>query len=744
MSYPDQLEQHPATPHNNGNNPDSPRAPVRNRVDVQRHPLSPLPASTSNFLLDQNNLPPLPLQSPHVISHGQRPHTLPSHFPQPQFTQPSHSQFYSQQPYERQYFPSHNQYFYPPPPFVSHHSNPVPYPVPLPSHNLNNVHLSSHNLNTVPFPTATLPTSSPSVPSTAPTPKALPSTSHIPLLSGRSDFNAWNNGIRSLILYIGYTGHIASQPAPGIAPLPDRIPSYPPALSVAPSPAELAHSRAWWEEDHVVSHILTSRLTAGVLSILPFNDDDEAVTPRTARKVYDLLRQLYSVHDYTSSSALYSELCNLQCGGRVLDYVTRWRAGIAQLRAARFNVSFCMVIERFLDRLPTSVPYDILRFRTMENINNIAVDDIAAFIKLTDEVLRIDSTYRRASNTQSIPTRSMSSVPPTTTSLPSSSSTVAAIKPSQSRSSIICSNCGLPGHSVDKCFKTGGGLEGKRDQYLASRTRIQAHLAQITELIDSNLIEEPDPPCTSLDTATPDVIVDTVPSPSPTIAALSIADVDTSIINDDFYFGCYIQGDHKTSFAFSTFPSCPIFPEPPTSVSTPTALAVSPFPFNSLFDSGCTNHIFRDRGVSWTYDSTLATPVKTANCGFLNTLARGSVYFQIKSNGRSAVFVLKDCLHAPDAPINLISVSAMTEKGATFTFAPGLTSISFPTSLSSYPNFTFNATVSHRLSFFNCDFVLLPSSESQSSPAVPSVLADPDTALLASFPHVPLTPDLWH
>ena len=130
-------------------------------------------------------------------------------------------------------------------------------------------------------------------------------------------------------------------------------------------------------------------------------------------------------------------------------------------------------------------------------------------------------------------------------------------------------------------------------------------------------------------------------------------------------------------------------------------------------------------------------PVKTANCGFLNSLARGSVHFRITSGGRSAVFVLKDCLHAPDAPINLISVGAMTEKGATFTFAPGITTISFPTSLSSYPNFTFNATLLHRLSFFDCDFVL---------PTTPNVnvVNDPDTALLASFPAIPLTPDLWH
>ena len=47
----------------------------------------------------------------------------------------------------------------------------------------------------------------------------------------------------------------------------------------------------------------------------------------------------------------------------------------------------------------------------------------------------------------------------------------------------------------------------------------------------------------------------------------------------------------------------------------------------------------------------------------------------------------------------------------------------------------------HRLSFIHCDFVS-PSPPSSSS--VPSVVDDSDTALVASFPTVPLTPDLWH
>ena len=424
-----------------------PTAPTRPQYTDAQRVSSPLPPSASNFL-DQNNFPTL--QSPPFISNNQRPHTFPSHFPQPHFFQPP-PQFYSQpQPYGHQYFSQPQPYFYP-------HVFP------------------SHNQNNVPFvPTALVPTPSPSVPSVSSTaPKALPSVSHIPLLSGRSDFSAWNNGVRSLILYLGHAGHIASPPATGIIPRPDRVPSYPPTLSSVPSATELATSRSWWEDDNIVSHILTSRLTAPVLSILPFDDDDESIEPRTSRTIYDLLRQLYSVHDHTSSSALYSELCTLQCGGRVMDYVTKWRAGITQLRAAKFVVSFRIVIERFLDRLPTSVPYDILRFRTMETINSVPVDDVAAFIKLTDEVLKIDNTYRRTSHTRPSSTRSSNPVSRTPSTVHTSSNPApprSSSQPLPPRSSLVCSNtnCGATGHTIDTCFKVGGGLEGKREQYLAS------------------------------------------------------------------------------------------------------------------------------------------------------------------------------------------------------------------------------------------------------------------------------------
>ena len=40
--------------------------------------------------------------------------------------------------------------------------------------------------------------------------------------------------------------------------------------------------------------------------------------------------------------------------------------------------------------------------------------------------------------------------------------------------------------------------------------------------------------------------------------------------------------------------------------------------------------------------------MKTANCGYLQTLARGTARFRVSSGGCSVVLVMHDCLHALD------------------------------------------------------------------------------------------------
>ena len=134
--------------------------------------------------------------------------------------------------------------------------------------------------------------------------------------------------------------------------------------------------------------------------------------------------------------------------------------------------------------------------------------------------------------------------------------------------------------------------------------------------------------------------------------------------------------------------------------------------------------------------------MKTANCGYLQTLACGIACFRVTLGGRSVILVLQDCLHAPDAPINLISVGALAEKDVSCLFSKDSTTISLPASQSLQP-FSFHATVLHRLSFLNCDFVLPSPSPSASLPDPLSPLVDlSDSALATVFPQVSLTPEL--
>ena len=152
-----------------------------------------------------------------------------------------------------------------------------------------------------------------------------------------------------------------------------------------------------------------------------------------------------------------------------------------------------------------------------------------------------------------------------------------------------------------------------------------------------------------------------------------------------------------------------------------------------ILDSGCTNHIIRDQALFWTYKEDQAVPVKTANCGILNMLARGDVKFSVPFGDRRIILILRDCLHAPDAPLNLLSVGAMQEKRMRIHFNEDHTVIHFPSNHPVLSGHTINAVIFRRLSFLQCEFLQaeLP-------------VSDGSEFAFPTFAKVELTPELWH
>jgi hypothetical protein len=166
-------------------------------------------------------------------------------------------------------------------------------------------------------------------------------------------------------------------------------------------------------------------------------------------------------------------------------------------------------------------------------------------------------------------------------------------------------------------------MKGKRDEVLATRlTWPQAHPAEITKEVEPEEKVESD---------------------------------NKNVLTNEF---AAMSFTHANNINLSTYALSSI-----TNTLEDILLALASISqmFNSALDSACTNHIIHDHSLFHWYDPDGGVPVKTANCGFLETLAVGDVKFRMILNGHTILWTLKNCLHAPMVPINLISVGALQE-----------------------------------------------------------------------------------
>lgn len=149
---------------------------------------------------------------------------------------------------------------------------------------------------------------------------------------------------------------------------------------------------------------------------------------------------------------------------------------------------------------------------------------------------------------------------------------------------------------------------------------------------------------------------------------------DGNVLSDEFAAMSISQTNN------SAFDLCALSSVATIYQDIPLALASLSSSFNSALDSACTNHIIRDHTFFHRYDPDGGVPVKTANCRFLETVAVGDVKFNLRlSNGHTVIWTLRNCLHAPTVPINLISIGALQEHHLSVNFSYQKTTVSFPT-----------------------------------------------------------------
>jgi hypothetical protein len=554
-------------------------------------------------------------------------------------------------------------------------------------------------------------------------PTALPTVTHIPLLTGRSDWGPWFAAVGNHIGNLSLIPHVCDDPKPDDPFDPSRIPTYPPVITALSTQAELSFWDSWWRSDGIAAHILTSRLSASARSQLPVSNPLAGPQRRTAREVFGHLRRLFGGGDYTSSSALKTQLRNLRCGARVVEYVTQWCAGVAQLNDSGYPFTLRESLEAFVDHLP-EMDHKPTKDLVYQSLNRSDLE-LPSFESILERVITTDThIYRNrpyAARSRPHPnTTSASQAPPNM--LPAAPSTNTPTTPSNptvttsttsrtSRSAKYCTGCKRTGHLVFECWHTENGQQAADHNRTA-----QAHVA--TAEVEDN----PDGGGT---TEAAEPTEDATSIPFAACTTHQHACTAAAPINNDIHIDWYDVGTSQ-SFAFSSLSDLLPF-ESPVSCATITNS------FNTILDSGCTNHIIRDRALFWTYNEDQAVPVKTANCGILNTLARGDVKFRVSFGQQQIILTLRDCLHAPDAPLNLLSVGAMQEKRMRIHFNEEETIIHFPSDHPVLSRHSINAVVFRRLSFLQCDF--LP---------IELPLSDGSELAFPTFAKVELTPALWH
>jgi hypothetical protein len=183
--------------------------------------------------------------------------------------------------------------------------------------------------------------------------------------------------------------------------------------------------------------------------------------------------------------------------------------------------------------------------------------------------------------------------------------------------------CNKGDHDHAHCYQKGGGMEGQAP-WMRKKKEGEKDTVVAAAVVPTSKAPAP-------------------PAPTPPIAAAAV----TSLMQD------------------LSFASISEIPEEIACAAT--------LPFTMILDSGTTVNLVKDRSFFHTYSTEDPVDVLTANHGVLQTKGRGTCIAWFTIGQRRLHIRLTNCLHAPGALLNLLSVSCMNAKGWDISFRANMT-----------------------------------------------------------------------
>jgi hypothetical protein len=513
---------------------------------------------------------------------------------------------------------------------------------------------------------------------------------HIAELTGSDNYPSWRRAVELALAGEGLWNHCSN----GTDPLDvAEYASSMPALATAgkPTAAELVLMKDWVKEDAQAKAIIGRRLSPIVQNMLG--------EKLTARQQWDMLLKRFARLDVTSQFELRTQLFSekLKDADDASRYLSVFENG--RRRFAEMQVTFTdeESIWMLLNGLPETPQWVVFRSLTIGLYKAPSTSTSAvASPKITFE--EVATSFSEEANRQ----RGQQRI-----ARPGSEYANAATVPSFERrinpttgvrihknnpKGVPCENpvcSGLPRsltHDREHCLQQGGGMEGK------------APWGQRTERGGAKK---------------KDIAASATESKPSTSSAPKIPSTETAAAasHHDGDWSCAVIEEIKLDSSSAPNDS--------------DIACIAGQMLSTLLDSGTTSTLITDRKFFWTYSNTNVT-VKTANHGTLVTSGRGDCVAELTVNNRTQRIRLGECLHAPGALINLLSVGRMVKKGWACNFLP-----SPPRCQLVYRgDCVGDIPMVGNLMFLDLRFIL---------PSTPSPHIE-----ISAFAKVPLSWDLWH